>query len=63
MQTNETLIKNIWKKYSDKAPTKAQILAILKKAQASFVKAEKKYKLGTFVSWWTRQSITKKKSK
>jgi hypothetical protein len=63
MKTNETLIKDIWKKYYDKAPTKAQVSAILKKAKTQWLKSKKEFKLGTMVSWWTRLYVFKKSKK
>jgi hypothetical protein len=57
----KTTIKNIWKKYHTKAIPKAIEKEILSKAEVSYTKAKKKYKLATYVSWWTRKYATKKK--
>lgn len=54
------LIKNIWSKYHKTNPPYS---TIEKEAKKSFKKTKGKYKLGTYISWWTRRFATKDRSK
>lgn len=51
------LIKNIWNKYNKTNPPYS---IIEKEAKQSFKEQGGKYKLGTYISWWTRKLATKK---
>lgn len=57
MKNNRKLIKKLWSKYSKGNPPFSKIE---KKAKEFYLKGEGKYKLGTYVSWWTRRLGGKK---
>ena len=58
------LIRGIWRQYRSSPPEATLVEHILAKAHAS-KKKEKPghhYKIGTYISWWTRQLVKRKKS-
>jgi hypothetical protein len=52
----KTLIKNIWSKYSK---SKVPYSKIENMANKKFLEGKKKYKIGTYLSWWTRYFVKK----
>jgi len=64
-QTYKTLIVSIWKRYHPVKPSDAmikKILSVARKTKRNNVKGST-IKLGTFISWWTRQYALAKKTK